>query len=461
MKLTPGGVLPTVIGRGDYAEDFVKGYECWKSSVASLSVQCFAIKKEEGWILSKAQIFLGPVKFNTEEEELIKTKSVFAANVQKNIHGHELDNFILDFLKGAFRICDEVLRFPNLKDVSFYSRRNDYEAIVFDKVLEIRSTSRKVSLYDDVPLYQINNELRANQIPYDGLSDLLRHLNFKDTRYTTDCEAELTMFAPLAVSKCEIEASGVTLNFVSHTDLLVEEISVGLVVRNDKQALKRVNITDQIQWEKNGDNLIGLVVLKWECITAVQVLLNFAGESVLRSVFINEKNRPNPRLSKYLAFDPDLRQLKSAIGSRSRDSDSLEKALAVLAWLYGFSPSPIMETDAPDLVIESQAGGIVLVEATTSVRDIRAKAGKLVDRRFHLIDRLALEPFNHRVLAVLAVNLPKEQIANDMEYFVKNKVLLLTGEDLNGALEDLNFPKKPDEIIDEAIKKLREPVKVS
>jgi hypothetical protein len=243
--------------------------------------------------------------------------------------------------------------------------------------------------------------------------------------------------------------------------LPVEEISVGLVVRSDKQALKRVNITDQIQWEKNGDNLIGLVVLKWECITAVQVLLNFAGESVLRSVFINEKNRPNPRLSKYLAFDSELRQLKSAIGTRSRDSDSLEKALTVLAWLYGFSPSPIMETDAPDLIIESQTGGIVLVEATTSVRDIRAKAGKLVDRRYHLINRLALDPSSHRVLAALIVNLPKEQIANDVEYLFNNKVLLLTVEDLNKAVDNLDFPKNPDQIINEAIENLRSPIKFS
>ena len=131
----------------------------------------------------------------------------------------------------------------------------------------------------------------------------------------------------------------------------------------------------------------------------------------------------------------------------SSDSVKFEHGVASLCFLLGFTPSVQLETDAPDLVVATPGGKLILVECTMRTSDIATKIGKLVDRRGSLSKHLAASGHPAEVNAVLVCRSPVDQLPAQATEAARNMVILLTNEDLLAAFDRVRSPVDPDEVL--------------
>ena len=139
------------------------------------------------------------------------------------------------------------------------------------------------------------------------------------------------------------------------------------------------------------------------------------------------------------------------------DSKRFEQGIAVLLFVLGFSPSVQIETDAPDLIVTTPIGKLVIVECTTRTADFAAKVGKLVDRRGALTKYLTKSGHPADIAAVLICRLPRDQIAVHEAELRSANVILLAREDLEKGLNRVRFFTDPDRMLDDALAALTKP----
>jgi hypothetical protein len=147
-------------------------------------------------------------------------------------------------------------------------------------------------------------------------------------------------------------------------------------------------------------------------------------------------------------FDKDLRMLRQGIW-QTADANRFELAVQTLLFLLGFAPTVMIERDAPDLIVATPGGRLVLVECTTRIADFHAKVGKLIDRRGALIKAMQTSGHGTTVLSVLVCALPRDQIAVSNAELAANLVLLMSAETLAAALDQTRVPVEPDKLVDD------------
>ena len=174
--------------------------------------------------------------------------------------------------------------------------------------------------------------------------------------------------------------------------------------------------------------------------------LMIEGLTVRRQWFIDPAKARNNRYLAVQHFDRDLRMVRAAV-LESSDSVKFEHGVASLCFLLGFTPSVQLETDAPDLVVATPGGKLILVECTMRTSDIATKIGKLVDRRGSLSKHLAASGHPAEVNAVLVCRSPVDQLPAQATEAARNMVILLTNEDLLAAFDRVRSPVDPDEVL--------------
>lgn len=118
----------------------------------------------------------------------------------------------------------------------------------------------------------------------------------------------------------------------------------------------------------------------------------------------------------------------------------------MLLYLLGAVCSNPPATDAPDIIAETRAGRLAIVECTVKITDMREKAGKLINRRHALTFNADGSGPTRDVLALLVVSLPKNKIPLEEDFLAKNQILLVTREDIDAAMKRLEFPPDLEEL---------------
>jgi hypothetical protein len=179
-------------------------------------------------------------------------------------------------------------------------------------------------------------------------------------------------------------------------------------------------------------------------------MLSVEERTVRRYVAVDGKRARTLRLAAVASLDPDLEQLRAALRSSGKDRDAarFEKAVAMLLFLHGFTPTPHVDTDAPDLLVATPGGRLAILECTLKVADFAGKVSKLAARRTRLISELAKRGHSADVHAVLACAAPREEIVgvNERE-LARHNVTLVAAEELARALDSVQSPRDPDEVL--------------
>lgn len=451
-------VLSKVLKKDQLAESFAQEYELWKKGISCVSVAFVALKYKGLWSPRRAQLHLLPIPFNIESHEYIQTESIFAGLSKRNLSANALDSFMIDFLSGKLDLGENSISVNEKSELSYYCRREWPEAFVFNKQIEIRCDYR-TNHHDDPPLHKINDELRSYHIPFDGLQDLFNYLGLQFNGYPSGYESIVTLASPAGIKKCHIDNNQLSLELEAHPSFGVNEISVGVVATTTpNEQYTRINLSPLIEWSHAEDRLVGKGSLSINHLSAAQILMAVNGQSIVRNWYVDEKNPPNPRASKYLCLDAEFHRLKKYLDGGNTDSDAFEKGVSILAWILGFNPTLVAETESPDILVETPSGKIAVIECTKKIKDIRVKAGKLIDRRYELSKKMRQIDPATGLIAALVVNLPKDQMADERTFLSANKILLITNEQLEQLLGLLTTPPTPEKYFAKAIQKINSEV---
>jgi hypothetical protein len=314
------------------------------------------------------------------------------------------------------------------------------------QVLGIRPTTTI-----DIDFMEIDNQLRRSHPPFDGLSDVATWLGLHTPR-SVDRQASIQLRirppVDMLVDRSRLAENQLDLVFHAHPNLDLS--SVGLAVRAVPGVglLSRKQATTLIAWLDTDSNpREGHARVHLENSDNVLVMLTLGEQTVRRHWIIDPSKAGNIRFLATQTFDSDLKRLKKVLFDGT-DSREFEKAVASLAFLMGFSPALQVESEAPDLILTTPEGRIVLVECTVKISDFATKLGKLVERKqalkaaFDTIRR----PF--QVYGILVCALPKDRIRYDSAQLDASGLVLITQEQLKTAMDQLRHPPDLDELFE-------------
>lgn len=322
--------------------------------------------------------------------------------------------------------------------------------------LHLQVIGNRQSIPSAIDVASIDNALRRNELPFDGLADIASWLGLADPRNSHAPPSINIRVSPpidLIFSESKLEDDQMRLILYSHPHFDVSR--VGLAVRAvPGKALESRKQIKEIDWKlaRNGKRE-GVALISLEQADSVLVMLMIGDSTVRRQWILDPAKARNSRLITIQHFDRELRMVRQAVLD-PLGAEHFEKGIAALLFLLGFTPVLNIEKDSPDLVVTTPGGKLVIIECTTRIADFSSKLGKLVDRKGSLSEALQASSHHSRVDAVLVCALPITQIATQGDELKTHQIILITKEELLIAFDRLRFPNDPDEMIDKAIAKL-------
>lgn len=338
---------------------------------------------------------------------------------------------------------------------SYYSEFPMRDSWLFD--LHLQARGEKAQPSDAHVAVSIDQELRRAHLPFDGLIDLCGWLNLTDSRATGQEPAiNMRVSTPVAVMLGESKLDSNKLSVILHAHPNFDASTISLAI-NEFPGVglnSRQQVGHRVTWGsvKKGRR-IGRLRIHLRNAASVHAVLSVGTRTAMRG-WINDPNKAvNVRYLAARQFDNDLEKLRQTVLEAS-ESRKFEKGIASLLFLLGFSPAQHIEEDAPDIIVASPKGTIALVECTLKVADFPKKVGKLVDRRNALLRTLEANKNNLRVDAFLVCSIPRAQIAAEDSLLSRQKISLITREELVEAFEQVRLPRDPDQMLDAAYARL-------
>jgi hypothetical protein len=358
---------------------------------------------------------------------------------------------LLDALsKGELSFESIDARFPSASRLSFYSESADHSPA--NAGLHLRISSDHPFTLGSEGLRVLNDGLRCAEPPFDGLTDLTSWLGVENpARLGQQAAIEIRINSPVDLAdEVSLVDDGLAISLRALGAFNPDKLKLAVRIAPGT-GLARFQLANEIHWSTPVEGVKrGTVALNAANGDVAQLMLSVGDRTVRRHVVVDRSRARTVRLAAALALDPGLEQLRASLRSSGKDRDSarFEKAVAMLLFLHGFTPTPHVDTDAPDLLVATPGGRLVLVECTLKVSDFNGKVSKLAVRRNRLISGLASKGHTADVHAVLVCASPKEEIVGvDEIELARQNVTLLAGEALARALDDVQTPRDPDELL--------------
>jgi hypothetical protein len=295
-------------------------------------------------------------------------------------------------------------------------------------------------------------ELRRATVPFDGLQDLLVGLGLADALAAQrQAEISVSMLPPvdLIYEESSLNNEEINLTFFAHPKFDRGRLSVGIRWLPGNDTSNRFQAADKILWSVSEDSCKGVLRMNLPKAASFLTMLTL-DETVIRRQWFNDfEKSPNESFVAMSHSDRDLRMLKKGL-FETTDSAGFEKAVAAALFLLGFAPAQPLENDAPDIILATPSGRIVIFECTIKLADVSAKLGKLVDRRANLQRALQQSSHPFPVTAVLVCRQRRDQLTQAKE-IERNHVALLCLDQMEAGIHRLQFRNNPDALIDEML----------
>lgn len=432
--------------------DFLNAVEAWLCDEYALDIRYVARPTRDGLELISAVITINPLKASIDSSFGIATENVLAGQIQRYpVSKIELNNILAESIQGRIALTNIALRLTGNPPFEYYSEMARRDRWFSELHLQIGG--ERCSMPSAESLSRIDNDLRASNPPFDGLSDLTGWLGVDSAALnggTPTITARVGPPVDLKLDQCELRDNQLTL--VLHAHPAFDTNRIGLAVRGVPSGglTGRQQVAKQIMWGTVTNNRregIARIPIQ-DCDSALAILM-IGASTVRRQWFLDPAKARNNRYMAVQHFDMELRKIRSAI-LEAPESAKFEQGIAALLFVLGFSPVLQLETDSPDLIVTTPGGQLVLVECTTKISDFSAKLGKLVDRRGSLSKSLAGAGHPPEILAALVCRSPRDQIAAHEDELRAHKVLLLARDDLLNSFDRVRHPDDPDKIVTEA-----------
>lgn len=437
-------------------QGFLDAAEAWICDGYSTDIRFIARIEDDGQHLWDASVALYPLQPKQDISFQINCSNIIIGHIQKF---HSTKKSLIELLtkaaSGVLPVFDKELFLPGKQPFSCYSEMNHRDRWFSE--LHLQVSGQQTPLLSQTALISIDNALRSAEPPFDGLNDAVSWLGLRAPDMGSNYPTINIRVGPpidLIFDQCELSSDELELTLHAHPKFDLSTIGLALRTVPGDGLNTRMQVASKIKWGRvRNKRREGKARIHLQNADSVLVMLMIGHSTVRRQWLLDPTRARNNRLLAIQSFDKDLRMVRQAVLGSS-DSSKFEKGVAALLFLLGFSPALQLETDAPDLIVTTPSGRLVIVECTTRIADFASKIGKLVDRRGALSKSLSASGHPAKVYSVLVCRLPRDQISAHAEDAHTHKTILVAGEELEKSFERVRFPSDPDRLLDDALNKL-------
>lgn len=441
------------------ARAFLSIFKTWKETFQSLSVNMFAVKSEDKWVVRYSSIVFMPLdKTDKLPDVFVKTENVMACRRTFSISADDVENFIANIEQSKIIIdCgDEVIQI-DLADGyrPYYHPEHHPEHPSTERIPTLQYV--KDYNFQSIDALFMDQELRMCDRPYEGLDDLLSELLIpQQYKYENRILLDLVIRAPIVLGEeTKIEGNRANIIIVASPYINVANFKLGLRVLKENAAPDRLKINiSEGEWKKENNLKVLYIEKELDAPLAAQAFLTYNNEPILR-LWITDPNKSlNYRVAIHRRLDTSFNKLKKLLFPNKTESRNLEKGAAQLFWLHGFYVTHYGEKESiqegPDLIIETPNGMMAAIECTILVSDIDQKLSKLTQRTQKV--RKALDEAYRQdktILPVLFTNMTQEELEPYMDKAANHEVAIATSENIDYFLQLLDLPMQPDTVFQE------------
>ncbi|BCG00229.1 hypothetical protein PPGU19_047970 [Paraburkholderia sp. PGU19] len=442
---------PTGSTAAELATDsFFHAVEAWLSDGYYLDQRIIARSNGEPNHIWAASVALFPLKPPNDYTVSVRADGLIVEQIQKQLeHKHEAVQILRDAAAGTLRFGsgDSVAFEKGTRTVTSENGRDQW---FFQPHLSVQSFPY-INDFSVQELALLDNKLRLAEPPFDGLNDvagwfgLNLPVNSKGSPYI-----DLRVSPPVDISFLELSDDKLKIELKAVPSFDPSGVRLALRVVPGI-GVARMQVADRLKWTGVEGFLQAVAEIDVVNADAVLVVL-MIGPAMVRRQFVSDPAKArNQRLLTFRTFDPNLKQMRKAL--LEEDGRKFETGVAALLFTRGFTSVQPLETDAPDIVVTTTSGRLVLIECTIKVSDVSAKIGKLVDRRAELETALKRSGHVTTVIAMLVCRQPKANLDANIDAFAKsNRVLVAAQENIQWLLDnEAKFPLDPDGAFDEAL----------
>lgn len=307
-----------------------------------------------------------------------------------------------------------------------------------------------------IPQPDIDWELKAAAIPYDGLSELTNDLLLGGMNSPT-ATVEIVAFniAALDGEKSKVSGDTAQLHLLMAKNLDKEKVTLGYRAYPPGGQAERVLLSgSEMEWSEDESSLRAFKAIAVKPASVVNCVISYDGIAQNHYWIGDHERVPNPRRAAFEAFDPKLAGLTATIENaqvRGQNARQLESAVGWLLWMLGFSVAHLGDnprtTEAADLLLTTPSGNFAVVECTTGLLKEQSKLALLHARSENV--RKKLRESNNvstRVLSVIVTSRTAAEIKADVEAAERLGILVISREGLEETITRTVFQPTADQM---------------
>lgn len=435
---------------------FLSAAHEWICDDYALDIRYIATLGPDGPTLINAVVGFYPMQAKIDNSFHIHASNIWVGLIQRYpLKKSEIEQILRTATDGFIALSDMGLRLGGNSPFDYYSEMTNTNRWFSE--LHLQVSGGAISVPSAQSRLEMDNALRAAATPFDGIQDVVNWLGIDASALNGGRPAIIIRVGPpvdLIFEHSNLSDDQLSLEFHAHPSFETERLT--LAIRGDPSYdhSGRRQLAQSISWREISDGKrVGTLQASLPNVDSALTMLLIGQSTVRRQWFVDAAKARNRRWMAAQHFDADLQKIRNAVLAPV-ESRRFEQGIASLLFLLGFSPVMSIETDAPDLIVTTPGGQLVLVECTTRIAEFSKKLGKLVDRRGSLSKALSSARHPSEILAVLICATERDQIATPKDELQEQKVLLLTKEDLVASFDRVRHQTDPDTLVTAAFEKI-------
>ncbi|MFN3913217.1 hypothetical protein [Hyphomonas sp.] len=402
-------------------DSFCEHSSSWWHAYDRVGISVVALKQSGDWYLYAARIGFGSLPVSPRSFE---TSKVFAASFELVGGFEDPSDWLKNLLSVGISLPDRHIEMrPSERGDRLSTHFVEYDrgpsADTKSAVLRVHgSRFEQLESKDALDIH-----LMAADEPFASFQELLNEYSVADPGGSGNY-LEIFANVPCVIDRPSSSLSSgrsvIVLNCLPGLD--VEKIKIGLQIF-DHQSVQRRSISGaRLSWAPADTLKRGTFIEEAPSTSVVRVFVSYADE-LMNHVWLSDPDRSlNVRRGIHSTFDPRLELIQNMLSKSPesrQDSREFEAAIGWLFWMLGFNPiawhASKRLSDAPDLVVQSDDGRILVVEATIGTLKQENKLPLLLERTQRI--RQALESVNVRptIVPIICTALEDDAIGIDLE----------------------------------------------
>ncbi len=435
----------------------------WKGAYVCEVHSYVGVKTAEGTRLLYGRVLLEPSLTGINETPFIfATEHIVAGRFVKSVAG-DVTDLIGKAKAGEMDGLDDVvsLAAETSGSLSAYFAPI-YHPFISDgprlPSLLIRGMAKHNLLATSGDSRQLDWEMRAADVPFDTLDELLEHCGLPTlTQFGDSTTLEIVARSPGVIGAAStIDGDEAVIECRIARALDVGKLRLGYRILQKDQQTVRASITgDTFQWRDETDLRIALHRISVGKAAVLQAFLSYERISLHHWWVTDPKKHLNPRHAIHQVFDQDLEFLRRMLLTPETDKQyAFEGAVSTLLCLLGFSAAnygriPKLQK-GPDIIVITPLGHVGIVECTVDLLNENDKLAKLVQRTKLIKDKLADAGYGYLQLQPAIVTpLSRDEVAVDLETAGEHGIAVICKEDIEGMLRQVVLLPNADRMFQE------------